>query len=101
MSTNNKQTMSNQYDPTALSTYQGMQGGLGTAIGGYMNNPFSNPFMGQQQQMGNNQANTMGQTAMSNATRNWNMSGISGTSPMAMEMMNNQMRQNSQIGRAH
>ena len=93
MSTKNVQTA--QFDPTGMSTYQGMQGGLGTAVNSYMNNPFSNPFFQTQQQMGMNQANMQGQTGMSNITRNIGMSGMQQNSPAALEMMNNQARSNS------
>src|SRR6266436_10135711 len=96
MSTKTQQTSVNSYDPTSMSTYQGMQGGLGSAIGGYMNNPFSNPFFQTQQQMGNQQANLLGGTAMSNISRNMLLSGMGGNNnPAALEMMNNQMRANT------
>ena len=96
MSTTNKQTQTNAYDPTSMGVFQGMQGGLGSAISGYMNNPFSNPFFQQQQQMGNQQANLQGQTGMSNIVRSMGMSGMGGSNnPAAMEMMQNQARANS------
>lgn len=95
MSTKKVSTQRSQFDPTAMSTYQGLQGGLGAAISGYMNNPFSNPFFQTQQQMGTQQANLTGQTGMSNVARNIGMSGMSQSSPAALEMMNNQARANS------
>jgi hypothetical protein len=94
MSTKTQQT--GQFNAQGMNTYNNMQGGFGTAVNSYMSNPFSNPFMQQQQQMGTNQANQTGQTAMSNITRNWNMTGSSGNNPAYMEMINNQARMNSQ-----
>jgi len=98
MSTKTQTTTQNQYDPTAMNTYQGLQGGLGSSISGYMNNPFSNPFFQTQQQMGNNQANLYGGTAMYNITRNMNLMGMGGgNNAAAMEMMNNQQRGNTNM----
>jgi hypothetical protein len=93
MSTKTTTTQQNQYDPTAMNAYQGMTGALNPAVRGYINSPFSNPFFQTQQQMGNNQANMMNQTNMSNIARNWTASGMgSSNSPAMLEMMNNQMR---------
>src|SRR5882757_8870440 len=95
MSTKNTQTSTNTYDPTSMSTFQGMQGGLSSTIGGYMNNPFNNPFMQQQMSMGNRQANLYGGSAMSNLLRNQTASGMSQNSPASLEMMQNQARANA------
>src|SRR6266850_40530 len=95
MSTKTKQESTLTFDPTAMSAYQGMQRGLGSAVEGYMNNPFQNPFMQQQMQMGNQQANFYGGSAMSNLMRNQTASGMSQNSPASLEMMQNQMRANS------
>lgn len=97
MSTKNQTTSQANFDPTAMNTYQGMQGGLGNTINSYMNSPFSNPFFQTQQQMGTQQANMAGQSNMSNITNNLTASGINQNSPAALEMMNNQMRQNSSM----
>jgi len=95
MSTKNQQTSQNYYDPTSMNAFTGMTGALSPAIQNYINNPFSNPFFQTQQQMGMNTANQMGQSSMSNLTRNLVGSGISQNSPAALEMMNNQARANS------
>lgn len=96
MSTKNVTTSALAFDPTSMGTYQGLQGGLGSAISSYMTNPFSNPFFQTQQQMGTNQANLLGGTNLSNIARNWTASGMGGSqSPAMLEMMNNQMRANS------
>lgn len=93
MSTKNQ--TSTQFNQSGMDSYNSMMPSFSNAVNGYMNNPFSNPFFQTQQQMGNNQANMMGQTAMSNISRNNSMSGIASNSPAALEMMNNQSRQNS------
>lgn len=80
-----------------MSQYQGLQGGLGKAIGGYMNQPFSNPFFQTQQQMGTRQAQNLGGTQMSDLLRNMTSSGMQGgaSSPAGLEMQQNQGRANS------
>lgn len=98
MSTVNKQTSTNAFSQQGMDAYNQMTPAFSSMATGYMNNPFSNPFFQQQQQMGNQQANMVGQSAMSNITRNMNMSGMGGSNnPAALEMMNNQSRQNSQM----
>lgn len=95
MSTKTQQVSTNSYDPNSMNAFTSMTNALGPAVSGYINNPFGNPFFQQQQQMGTQQANFAGQTAMSNIARNTSMSGIGSNSPAALEMMNNQMRANS------
>lgn len=96
MSTKTQSTQTNTYNQAGMATYNQLQPQLGSAISGYMNNPFSNPFMQTQMQMGNNQANLYGGTAMSNISRNMTASGMGGSNnPAALEMMNNQSRANS------
>ena len=104
MSTKQQTDTTNKYDPTSMGTFQGMQGGLGNAVNSYMSNPFGNPFMQTQQQMGTRQAQNLGGTQMSNISRNITGSGMGGgnMSPAALEMMQNQGRANtglqSQLG---
>jgi hypothetical protein len=97
MGTTSKTNQQNQYDPGSLSTYQGLQGGLGSMLNSYMNNPFGNPFFQTQQQLGTSQAHNMGQTAMSGLQQNQNASGMGGgaTNPAALEMQQNQARANT------
>ena len=97
MSTKTQQTSTLAFDPTSMSTYQGLQGQLGSMVSSYLSNPFSNPFFQTQSQMGTNQANSLGQTGISNATRNWNMSGLSTTNPAFLEMLQNQGRANTNL----
>jgi hypothetical protein len=78
-----------------MGAYNSMMPGYASTVNSYMNNPFGNPFMQQQQQMGTNQANNLGATGMANTTRNLNMSGISQNSPAALQMMQQQMMNNS------
>lgn len=92
MSSKNVQTQTNQYDPTSMGAYNTLTQGLSSAVSGYMNNPFGNPFFQQQQQMGMGQANNMNQTGMANLTRNMSMSGMQQNSPAALALMQNQMR---------
>lgn len=97
MGTTHKTSQSNQYDPTSMGVFKGLQPGLQSTLQGYMTNPFGNPFFQTQQQMGTRQAQNLGQTGMSNITRNLTASGFGGgsSSPFAMEMMQNQARANS------
>ena len=81
-----------------MESFHTLLSGLTPMLGGYMANPFGNPFFQQQQQMGTRQAANLGQTGMSNITRNLTASGLGGggsMSPMAMEMMQNQGRANT------
>lgn len=63
----------------------------------FAQNPYSGPQFQQEQQMGTRQAQNMGQTGMSNISRNITGSGMGGgnMSPFALEMMQNQGRANS------
>src|SRR6267154_1067308 len=97
MSTTNTQTSTNQYNQAGMSAYNQMTPAFSQMAMGYMNNPFQNPFFQQQQQMGNQQANLMGGSAMSNITRNWNMTGGGSNNPAYLEMLNNQSRANSSM----
>ncbi len=96
MSTTNTQTTTGQFNQAGMNAYNQMTPAFSQMAMGYMNNPFQNPFFQQQQQMGNQQANLMGGSAMSNIARNWTASGM-GTSnnPAMLEMMQNQSRANS------
>ena len=93
MSTTN--TTTGNFNSAGMNAYNSMMPGYASTVNSYMNNPFGNPFMQQQQQMGTNQANNIGQTGMANTTRNLNMSGISQNSPAALQMMQQQQMQNS------
>jgi hypothetical protein len=97
MSTNKQDTSQNQYNQAGMGAYNQMQGPMASAATGYMQNPFGNPFFQQQQQMGNRQAMNMGQTGMNNITQNLTASGLmgGGSSPIGLEMLQNQARQNS------
>src|SRR6266446_10833824 len=96
MSTTNTQTSTNQYNQAGMSAYNQMTPAFSQMAMGYMNNPFQNPFFQQQQQMGNQQANLMGGSAMSNIARNWTASGMGqSNNPAMLEMMQNQSRANS------
>src|SRR6266550_2222258 len=95
MSTTNTQQTTGQFNQAGMGAYNQMMPAFSQMAMGYMNNPFNNPFMQQQMQMGNNQANLMGGSAMSNLMRNQTASGMSQNSPAALEMMQNQMRANS------
>lgn len=98
MSTKTQQTSVNSYDPTSMNAFTSMTGGMNTAVNGYMNNPFSNPFFQTQQQMGTTQANQIGGTQMSNLVRNMTSSGMGGSNnPAMLEMMQNQGRANSNM----
>lgn len=90
-----KNTTTANYNQAGMGAYNSMMPGFSSTVNSYMNNPFSNPFFQTQQQMGYNQANMQGQSAMSNISRNNSMSGLSSNSPAALEMMNNQSRANS------
>ena len=98
MGTTTKTDQSSKFDPGAMQTYQGLQGGLGDMLKGYINSPFSNPFFQTQQQMGTRQAQNLGGMQMGNVARNLTASGLGGggsMSPFAMEMMQNQGRANT------
>jgi hypothetical protein len=102
--TTNKTATQNQYDPTSMGAFQGLTPGFANTVGGYMNNPFSNPFFQTQQQLGTSQAQKLGQTQMNSLLQNQNASGMGGGSsnPAALEMQQNQARANtglqSQLG---
>jgi hypothetical protein len=97
MGTTSKTSQQSQFDPGAMQQYQGMQGGLGKTINSYMTNPFGNPFMQTQQQMGTRQAQNMGGTQMSGLLQNMTNSGMQGgaSSPAGLEMQQNQARANT------
>jgi hypothetical protein len=94
-----------KFDPKSMETFQGLQGGLGNMIKGYMSDPFNqqggNPFFQTQQQLGQRQAQNIGGANMNNLVRNLGMSGLFGSassSPAAMEMLNNMTRANTNLG---
>lgn len=93
MSTTNTTTAN--YNQTGMNAYNSMQPGLASTVNSYMNNPFSNPFFQTQAQMGTSQANNMGQTGMNTLTNNLRASGMSTSSPAALQMMQQQSMQNS------
>ena len=88
-------TTTANYNQQGMNAYNSMMPGYASTVNSYMNNPFGNPFMQQQQQMGTSQANNLGAAGMANTTRNLNMSGISQNSPAALQMMQQQQMQNS------
>lgn len=88
-------TTTANYNQQGMNAYNSMMPGYASTVNSYMNNPFSNPFFQQQQQMGTNQANNMGQSAMSNLTGNLQASGIQQNSPAALQMMQQQQMNNS------
>jgi len=94
MSTKTQTQTTNQYDPTSLGTYQGLQLPLGNQLQQYISNPFGNPMFQLSQQMGTRQAQNLGGTGISNVIRNLVSSGMQ-NSPAGLEMMNNQMRANT------
>jgi hypothetical protein len=104
MGTTQKTSTQNTYDPGSMQAFQGLTPQFASTVGGYMSNPFGNPFFQTQQQMGNRQAQNMGQTAMSGLQNNMIGSGMAGgaSNPAATEMMQNQARANtglqSQLG---
>jgi len=97
MPTTQKSQQTANFDPQALSTYQGLQGGLGQLLQGYMNNPFGNPFFQTQQQLGTRQAQNLSGTSTSNLLRNMTASNMFGgaSSPAGTEMLQNQGRANT------
>lgn len=97
MSTQKTDTQQFQFDPGAMKTYQGLTGAFGNTAQGYMQNPFGNPFMQTQQQMGTRQAQNLGGTQMSDLVQNMLRSGMQGgaSSPAGLEMQQNQARANT------
>lgn len=95
MPTKTQQTA--QFAPSGMNAYNQLQPGMANTLSGYISNPFSNPFFQTQQQLGTQQAQNLGGTQMSNITNNLTASGFGGSqsSPMALEMMQNQGRANT------
>src|SRR2546425_856448 len=84
MGTTQKTAQSGTFDPQSMESFHTLLSGLTPMLGGYMANPFGNPFFQQQQQMGTRQAANLGQTGMSNITRNLTASGLGGAPAGAM-----------------
>lgn len=97
MSTHKTDTQQFQFDPGAMKQYQGLTSAFGNTAQGYMQNPFGNPFMQTQQQMGTRQAQNLGGTQMSDLVQNMLRSGMQGgaSSPAGLEMQQNQARANT------
>jgi hypothetical protein len=97
MGTKSNTNQQTQFNPQGMGAYNSMQGPLAQTTNSYMQNPFGNPFMQTQQQMGNRQAQNQGGTMMNQITNNATGAGLMGGagSPAAMEMMQNQGRANS------
>lgn len=97
MPTTQKTQQTSQFDPGSMQQFKGLQGGIGNVLGGYMTNPFGNPFFQAQQQMGTRQAQNLGGTGTSNLLRNMTASNMFGgaSSPAGLEMLQNQGRANT------
>lgn len=83
------------FNQAGMNAYNSTQPGFASNVNSYMNSPFSNPFFQQQQQMGTNQANMMGQSSMSSLMGNMRTQGMQQNSPAALQMIQQQGMQNS------
>lgn len=80
-----------------MNTFSGLTSALGSALPGFMNNPFGTQQFKMGQQLGTSQANNMNQTATNGLVNNMIGSGMAGgaSNPAATEMLQNQNRANT------
>jgi hypothetical protein len=94
MSTQNKQTSTNTYDPGSMGTFQGLNKQFGSAISEEISNPYSNPFFNLQQQRGTQMINAQNASGNQALLQRAQALGIDPRSPQFMQMMNQQSRSN-------
>ena len=94
LSTQNKQTSTNQYDPQSMGVFGGLNKTFGSAIQDEIQNPYSSMFFNQQLGMGNQAMQTQAASGNQAMLQRAQALGISPSSPLFASMMSQQQRGN-------